>query len=1108
MVTPLHRIGFVLFAAVLLMTGFIVALPAARADEVTSLTLVNANATGRSISLQTSQTPRTFTGNANAADDTINLLTTFSGGTASVTVAVGSGSPSAPVTVLSGVETPIPLVSGMNNIVLTHVGTTTTTYTLNIHRGLRITGYEVINADDSSVIATRTLTDADLADQDDTALVPYGVSRIRARMFYATPTEPSALPVDGLIWSGGVGSGFSQVASGQWTPIRNISVGVNTTAFNPTVSPWSNYWGTAWNLRITRQEAFNFSTIESIVLNNANATGGSVSITPEVTPYLFSGRANAADDSIDVVATFSTGTASVTVALGAGSASSPVPLTSGVGVPVQLRSGYNNIVVTHVGATTTSYTLRIHRGIQITGYEIINADDSTVIASRTFTSADIGDQDDTASVPYGVSRIRARMFYATPTEATALPVEGLIWTGCVGCSFNTVTSGDWTPPTNLSAGQNSVSFYPTVAPWWNYWGTAWTVRVTRGPAFDSSVLESLALVNGNVTGSSVNLNADPTPYVYTGNASAVDDTINVLASFSTGTTTARVALGSGAYGAPVSVQSGVQTPLPLASGTNNIQVTHVGATTTTYNLRIHRGIRIKGFEIINADDSTVLLSKLAPDFDYTDQEYDLVFPHDVYRLRARMIYDTPTEATALPIEGLIWNGGVGSGFSTVASDEWTPVLSYGVGQSEVNFYPSVAPWWNYWGTAWKVRVTRASAFASISSVSVPGVPPAGTPVDAGTPLTATPVGLDGVPAPTVTYDWEATESLVTPDWELVETTTTPTWTPDNDVANLYVRVTATADNGVSTPMSRTSAPVGPIAEADEAPRFRQTATITGSAEVGRVLTATTGRVTGRPTPTIAYEWQISDDSQAPFTAIPGETGATYTPVAADEGKLVRVVMTAANGIGSDAVVTTDPTAPIAASSGSGGAIGNNGDRPSAPRNVTVKAAPLSVAVAWLAPASAGSSQVSAYEVTSTPGGKRCIAKAPALTCTVAGLAAETAYTFRVRALNAAGWGPSSEPSEAVTPLLADRPSMLITGYRDDNGLSRRIVVKGTAVLMAGMKVTPHFRWTARKAFVKGASTRTVSDEGTFQWSRRSAKRIVIYFTADEVRSNRIAIAAR
>jgi hypothetical protein len=72
-------------------------------------------------------------------------------------------------------------------------------------------------------------------------------------------------------------------------------------------------------------------------------------------------------------------------------------------------------------------------------------------------------------------------------------------------------------------------------------------------------------------------------------------------------------------------------------------------------------------------------------------------------------------------------------------------------------------------------------------------------------------------------------------------------------------------------------------------------------------------------------------------------------------------------------------------------------------------------VTWQAPASTGSSTVTDYEVTSSPGGKGCLVKAPTLSCTVTGLTNGTAYTFTVKALSGGGWSAASAPSNAVTP---------------------------------------------------------------------------------------------
>lgn len=68
--------------------------------------------------------------------------------------------------------------------------------------------------------------------------------------------------------------------------------------------------------------------------------------------------------------------------------------------------------------------------------------------------------------------------------------------------------------------------------------------------------------------------------------------------------------------------------------------------------------------------------------------------------------------------------------------------------------------------------------------------------------------------------------------------------------------------------------------------------ISGTAELGQLLTATTGTYAGQPVPTVTGQWLRN---AAP---IPGETGFTYTLVAADDGNVVSYRETATNLSGS------------------------------------------------------------------------------------------------------------------------------------------------------------------------------------------------------------------
>lgn len=89
-----------------------------------------------------------------------------------------------------------------------------------------------------------------------------------------------------------------------------------------------------------------------------------------------------------------------------------------------------------------------------------------------------------------------------------------------------------------------------------------------------------------------------------------------------------------------------------------------------------------------------------------------------------------------------------------------------------------------------------------------------------------------------------------------------------------------------------------------APANTDVPAITGTAQVGQVLTASDGTWTGSPT--IARQWKADGD------AIAGATAVTYTPVAGDIGKAITVTVTATNSKGSVSSTSAATAAVIAA----------------------------------------------------------------------------------------------------------------------------------------------------------------------------------------------------
>lgn len=166
----------------------------------------------------------------------------------------------------------------------------------------------------------------------------------------------------------------------------------------------------------------------------------------------------------------------------------------------------------------------------------------------------------------------------------------------------------------------------------------------------------------------------------------------------------------------------------------------------------------------------------------------------------------------------------------------------------------------------------------------------------------------------------------------------------------------------------------------------------------------------------AVSGYVADLRMGGLTQYQGQVGASNTALDFDgvANGTYSVVVRAINAAGPGAIATgsvsvsASPTPPAP------------GQVPGPPTNVTAIAGSGEATVAWTPPASVGSFPITSYRVTSSPGGKVCLAAASP--CVVKGLTGGTAYTFTVSALNGAGYGPESAPSGAVTPTPGPTPS--------------------------------------------------------------------------------------
>ena len=128
--------------------------------------------------------------------------------------------------------------------------------------------------------------------------------------------------------------------------------------------------------------------------------------------------------------------------------------------------------------------------------------------------------------------------------------------------------------------------------------------------------------------------------------------------------------------------------------------------------------------------------------------------------------------------------------------------------------------------------------------------------------------------------------------------------------------------------------------------------VSGTAEVGKNLTTTSGTWSGTTPLTFSYQWRRCDKTGGGCAHISGATASTYTVLGSDAGHTMRVAVTAKNSEGSDSA-TSVPTAVIATPPTP---VSNNG----CPANKSLKTAPI----AELSPPAR--TQIVAFDVLSGP----------------------------------------------------------------------------------------------------------------------------------------------
>ena len=347
------------------------------------------------------------------------------------------------------------------------------------------------------------------------------------------------------------------------------------------------------------------------------------------------------------------------------------------------------------------------------------------------------------------------------------------------------------------------------------------------------------------------------------------------------------------------------------------------------------------------------------------------------------------------------------------------------------------------GDTVEVRLHRA--FEDETAVNSPaiGQPTISGTVQVGETLTADTSGIedaDGLDNAAFTYRWLADNAAIAG-----ATGSTYTLADAGEGKAITVQVSFTDDAGNDETL--TSAATDAVLEAGAADTPATGApTVSGTAQVGETLTAGTSGIVdadGLTNATFNYQW-LADDAD-----IAGATGSTYTLVEADEGKAIKVRVFFTDDAGNEEELTSGATDAVAAP-----------EPPAKPTGLSATPSHDRVVLTWDDP---NDDTITGYVILrrnrETDAQGQFTELAPdtgtaATTYTDDTVAAETPYTYRIKAINAHGTSERSrwfhidtlagpEPTQEPTP----EPESVSEGDADlpnDNSTPGRVAVGGSA----------------------------------------------------------------
>ena len=341
-------------------------------------------------------------------------------------------------------------------------------------------------------------------------------------------------------------------------------------------------------------------------------------------------------------------------------------------------------------------------------------------------------------------------------------------------------------------------------------------------------------------------------------------------------------------------------------------------------------------------------------------------------------------------------GATGAGYTIIAEDEGL----------------IIQVWVSFTDDAGNYETRISDGTEAVAPETPPNTPATGAPTITGTvrvgeTLTADTSAIadaDGMENAAFTYQWVAGGADI-------EGATGAGYTIIAEDEDLIIQVWVSFADNAGNDETLTSAATDAVAAAPQ-PNSPATGapTVSGTAQVGQTLTANTSGVAdpdGLSNVQYEYQW-LADDSE-----IAGATGYTYTLVAADEGKAIRVRVSFTDNAGNEESLTSAATAAVAGAQPT--------EPPAKPTGLSATASNNSVTLTWNDP---GDDSITGYVIlrrvrVNDQGGDFSVLVADtgtaATTYTDDTVAASTTYTYRIKAINEHGTSERSRWYHISTP---------------------------------------------------------------------------------------------